>query len=138
MKSIKRLLKIIGTCALIYTSAAITSSIVTKVHANYFTPVISTTSQLVKTVEEEQKKFGLEHIEIIPYIEKRPWTSNATTYRFRDDLYYMTIDPERGNTEGNVRHELCHIYYDDFAHDSQFRYYFLEEPRADLCSMLKD
>jgi hypothetical protein len=107
------------------------------VGASYFFPLatmrachkfgekIESQNKLESIVSEESYKLGLEGFMIVPFFGQKKHQTVKTNYG-----YELHMANDSSATRSMVRHELYHIYKNDFKHDSTLRYFLLEEPRA--------
>ncbi len=101
-------------------------------------------AQLERIVQEEREKIGVPKSVIIEStldeLKKEMPKIPAYGERKGKNKYYLHFDDTTGNSKGVVRHELCHIYYQDFSRRlTNWRewipYLLIEEPRAIWCSI---
>jgi hypothetical protein len=95
-------------------------------------PVIKSQSKLEKVVKEEALKLGLDASSINAKLDSNYKSPNGepALSRKEGDHYQLIIVDKAYSTRRGVKHELYHIFKKDIDHNSELRYWLIEEPRA--------
>ncbi len=100
--------------------------------SEYKYPVLEDESKIEKIIKREVKKLNLENKKIVfDIVDYRVFLVPAETKIFADGSYLVEL--RKGLiSEGNIKHELYHIYKGDKGGLLSLKFWLIEEPRAIL------